>query len=552
VERNWATVWEHIADTVPEAPAVVHGDRRCSWAQWDDRAARFAGLLGEAGVGPGARVAQYLYNGPEYLESYFGTLKARAVPVNVNYRYIDDELAYLLDNSGAEVLVYHASLGDRVRRALSRAPTLRLLLEVDDGDGASAVGSPALSYEQALAATRPAPRQRRHADDTTMLYTGGTTGMPKGVVSRIGPHVDGIIAAVAPLLGVDPSVDLDDVPTMAARAIGAGSQIVSLPACPLMHGTGMGIGVIPPMAYGGCVVLLTGRRFDADELWATVARQRVTWTVIVGDPFARPMLHSLRQAVDRGHPYDTSSLQLIGSSGAMFSFEVRTALVELLPHVFVLDYISSSEGQMGVAVSHAGHVVPTARFTPSDGVKVFNEDDAEVEPGSGERGLVALSVGVPEGYFGDESKSAETFRVVDGVRYSFPGDWATVESDGTITLLGRGSQCINTGGEKVFPQEVEEAVKCHPAVEDCLVFGQADERFGQRVVAIVSLAPGAEADGADIIADAGRRLSSFKLPRALTLVAEVPRVANGKADYGAARQLFEAAAPDSTPMPSGP
>jgi 3-oxocholest-4-en-26-oate---CoA ligase len=551
VEHNWATLWEHIADTVPDAPAVVHGDRRRSWGEWDDRAARFAGLLSEAGVGPGARVAQYLYNGTEYLESYFGALKARAVPVNVNYRYIDDELVYLLANSGAEVLVYHASLGDRVRRAVARAPALKLVLEVDDGDGAPVAGDgpAAVSYERALAGSSPAPRQRRSADDTTMLYTGGTTGMPKGVVSRIGPHVDGIIAAVAPLLGVDPVVDLDEVPAVAARALAADSQIVSLPACPLMHGTGMGIGVIPPMAYGGCAVLLTGRRFDADELWATVERERVTWTVIVGDPFARPMLHSLREAVDRGHPYDTSSLQLMGSSGAMFSFEVRTALLELLPQVFVLDYISSSEGQMGVAVSHAGHVVPTARFTPSEGVKVFTEDDAEVGPGSGARGLVALSVGVPEGYFGDESKSAETFRSVDGVRYSFPGDWATVEADGSITLLGRGSQCINTGGEKVFPQEVEEAVKCHPAVEDCLVFGVADERFGQRVVALVSLAPGAEADGPDIVADAGRRLSSFKLPRAVHMVAVVPRAANGKADYGAARELFDAAVPGPTATP---
>jgi 3-oxocholest-4-en-26-oate---CoA ligase len=261
--------------------------------------------------------------------------------------------------------------------------------------------------------------------------------------------------------------------------------------------------------------------------------------VIVGDPFARPMLHALRHAVDDGRPYDASSLRIIGSSGAMFSEEVRAGLLELLPQVFILDYISSSEGQMGLAVSLAGTVVPTARFTPSTGVKVFSEDDTEVRPGSGERGVVALSVGVPEGYFHDEAKSAATFRVVDGVRYSFPGDWATVESDGNITLLGRGSQCINTGGEKVFPQEVEEAVKCHPAVEDCLVFALPDERFGQRVAAVVSLAPGAAVEVADIVADAGRRLSSFKLPKTMTVVAVVPRAANGKADYDAARAMTE-------------
>jgi fatty-acyl-CoA synthase len=537
---------------MPDAPAVVEGERRRSWSQWDDRAARFAGLLHESGIGPGARVAQYLYNSAEYLESYFGLLKARAVPVNVNYRYVDDELAYLLGSSGAEVLVYHRSLADTVARARPKSPSVRLFVEVDDGGpggGGEGVpggvaGSPdavpgALDYEQALAAATPAPRIERSGDDITTLYTGGTTGMPKGVVSRIGPHVESIVAAVAPLLHLGPSVALDDVPAIAARTFAAGGQIVSVPACPLMHGTGMGIGVIPPMAFGGCVVLLGGRRFDAHELWSTVARDQVTWVVIVGDPFARPMLRALREAAQSGHPYDTSSLRIIASSGAMLSSEVRAGLFEFLPQVFVLDYISSSEGMMGVAVSHAANVVPTGRFTPAEGVKVFSEDDREVRPGSGERGLVALSVGVPVGYFEDADKSAATFRAVDGVRYSFPGDWATVETDGLITLLGRGSQCINTGGEKVFPQEVEEAVKVHPAVEDCLVFGLPDERFGERVTAVVSLVPDAGATVAEILADTGHRLSHFKLPKTMTVVPVVPRAANGKADYPAARSLIE-------------
>ncbi|HXQ59354.1 MAG TPA: AMP-binding protein, partial [Acidimicrobiales bacterium] len=377
------------------------------------------------------------------------------------------------------------------------------------------------------------------------------TGMPKGVVSRIGPHVDSIIAAVAPMLGLEPSVDIDDIPAIAARTFAAGGQIVSLPACPLMHGTGMGIGVIPPMAYGGCVALLTGQRFDPDELWSTVARDAVTWLVIVGDPFARPMLRSLQEAVANGRPYDTSSLRFIASAGAIFSAESRRALLDLLPQVLVLDYISASEGVMGLAVSHAADIVPTGCFTPADGVKVFSDDDREVTPGSGEPGLLGLSVGVPEGYFKDEAKSARTFRTVGGVRYSFPGDWATVDSDGRISLLGRGSQCINTGGEKVFPQEVEEAVKCHPAVEDCLVFGVPDERFGERVTAVVSLANGAEATVADatatgvdatvadIMAATGRRLSHFKLPKTMAVVPVVPRAANGKADYPAARALVD-------------
>ena len=423
MEHNWATLWEQIADTVPDAPALVDGDRRRSWSELDDRGARLAGLLHDAGIGPGSRVALYLYNSAEYIESYVGILKARAVPVNVNYRYVDDELAYLLDNSGAEALVFHASLGPRVARAVARVPSVRLLVEVDDTDEATVAGAVAgagpgavagaLSYPQALADVTPAPRRRRSGDDTTMLYTGGTTGLPKGVVSKIGPNVTGIVASVAPMLGISPSIAVDDVPAAAARIVAAGAQIVGLPACPLMHGTGMGIGVIPTLAYGGCVVLLSGHHFSADELWSTIGREKVTWTVIVGDPFARPMLQSLRAGADEDR-YDTSSLRIIGSSGAVFSAEVRADLLDLLPQVTILDYIASSEGTMGVAVSRSGHIVPTARFTPAAGVTVFTEDDREVRPGSGERGLVALSVGVPEGYFNDEPKSAATFRLVDG------------------------------------------------------------------------------------------------------------------------------------------
>ncbi|MGH9018540.1 MAG: AMP-binding protein [Acidimicrobiales bacterium] len=337
MEHNWATLWEHLTDAVPDAPAVVQGHRRRTWAELDDRGARLAAVLGDAGVGPGARVAQYLYNAVEYIETYVGTVKARAVPVNVNYRYVDDELAYLLNDSGAEALVYHASLADRVARAAPRAGALRLLLEVDDAEAGADVSRPgvavpgAVAYDDALAAVEPAPRLRRSPDDTTILYTGGTTGMPKGVVSRVGPHVGGLKAAVAPLLGVEPTIAIDEIPAVAARAVADGAQIRSLPACPLMHGTGMGIGVLPPMTYGGCIVLLPDRHFDADELWATVEREQATWTVIVGDPFARPMLQSLRRAVEAGRPFETSSLRILGSSGAMFSYEVRQGLLDLPP-----------------------------------------------------------------------------------------------------------------------------------------------------------------------------------------------------------------------------
>jgi fatty-acyl-CoA synthase len=546
MEHHWATVWEGVADAMADRPALVQGSVRRTWREYDDRASRFAGALSSAGIGHGARIAQYLYNSTAYAESYFGTLKHRCVPVNVNYRYLDEELEYLLNNAEAEALLFHSSLGDRVARVAGNVPTLKLLLEVDDGGPLGQVDR-SVPYDEALSAADPAPRIQRSPDDVTMLYTGGTTGMPKGVVSKIGPHVASLIATVAPMIGAAPPSSLDEVPGMAAAAAESGRQLVAMPACPLMHGTGMGIGMVPPMGYGGCVVLLEGRRFDADELWSTVERERVSWIAVVGDAFARPMLRALRDSRAGGEPgYDTSSMRWIGSSGAMFSAEIREGLIDEIPQLLILDYISSSEGLMGVAMSRTGDVVPTGRFTPVPGVKVFAEGDRPVEPGSGEAGIVGLSAGVPEEYFKDAAKSSATFRVVDGVRYSFPGDWAVVEADGSLTLLGRGSQCINTGGEKVFPEEVEEVIKRHDAIDDCLVFGLPDERFGQRVCAVASAAPGAAAvDVGDVLAEARRHLAGYKVPRELRLVDAVPRAANGKADYKTARQLFE-----STPQPT--
>jgi fatty-acyl-CoA synthase len=535
MERHLATLWEAVADAVPDATAIVQGDVRRSYRDFDERAAQLAGALQAAGLGPGSKVAQYLYNSPEYVESYAAALKIRGVPVNVNYRYLDDELLYLLENSEAEALVFHSSLADRVARVAARATGVQLLLEVDDGGTAGTVPG-AVPYEEALAAATPAPRIERDPADVLLLYTGGTTGMPKGVMTKNAGAVAGAIATISSVTGVPPAEDVAAVPEMVRAFVAERGQFVTLPACPLMHGTGMA-SLAPTLGGGGKLVLLAHKGLDVDELWATVEREGVNSLVIVGDAFARPMLRGLREGPAR----DLGCVRFIFSAGAMFSAEVREGLLEHLPTATIIDNIAASEGGMGVALSTRGNVVPTGSFLPNPGVKLFTEEGEEVRPGSGEIGMVAVPGAIPEGYFHDEEKTARTFREFGGVRYSIPGDWGTIGEDGVLTLLGRGSQCINTGGEKVFPEEVEETLKLHPAVEDALVFGLPDERFGQRVAAVVSLAPDAEGglDPKAIVDGVRDRISSYKLPRDVAIVDVVPRAANGKADYPRARELFE-------------
>ncbi len=551
MEQHLATVFESVADAVGDATALVQGEVRRSWHDFDDRAARLARAFLDAGLGRGSTVAEYLFNSPEYLETYHAALKIRATPVNVNYRYLDDELLYLLDDSDAEVLVYHASLGDRVARICERATKLKLLVEVDDRDGVdhhATVVDAAEGYEQVLAGHDPAERITRSPDDRTMTYTGGTTGLPKGVMGRVGGGLGAIMATTPGLVGMAPVTDPAAIAPLAAQLAAEDRLLASMPACPLMHATGLAIGALPVLTFGGAVVLLEHRHLDPDEAWSTIEREPVNALTIVGDAFGRPLLRELQE----GPPRDLSKLMLICSSGAMFSTETKAGLLEYATNALILDMIAATEGAMGTSVSTRGNLADTGRFRPGAGVKVFTTDDREVEPGSGESGIVAVPGAVPDGYYKDEEKTARTFRVIGGVRYSIPGDWATVDADGTIRLLGRGSQCINTGGEKVYPEEVEEAVKRHPGIDDCLVFGVADERFGQRVVAVASSSPDSTASADEVLAEVRERLSSYKVPRRLELVDAVPRAPNGKADYPSAKRLYaeRTGEPTSAPAPA--
>ncbi|MCU1502036.1 MAG: fatty-acid--CoA ligase [Ilumatobacteraceae bacterium] len=544
MEMHFATVWESIADVIGDQPALVHGGDVRTWAEYDERAARVAATLVDAGLRPGAKVALLMYNGNEYLESQFGVFKMRGVAINVNYRYLDDELVYLLDNSDSEALIFHASLAERVARIATRLPELQLLIEVDDvtgtatatGTGTAGAVPGALAYEDALAGHDPMPRIERSEDDIYMLYTGGTTGMPKGVMYAMGGVTAGFVESSFPVFGLTVTADAAAIAPMVADLIASGNRVVSIPCAPLMHGTGVWLGAMMPQLGGATVVTLLSRSLDADELLATVQRERATTMTIVGDAFSKAIIAALDAATLAGRPYDTSSLKLIISSGVMWTSEVKQEVIERIEQAMLIDAIGSTEGTMGISITMKGLPSSTGSFSQMATTKVFTEQGHEVRPGSDDIGLVAAGGNVPLGYYKDEEKSARTFRTIDGKRYSFPGDMAKVAADGSLILLGRGSQVINSGGEKVFPEEVEEAVKRVEGVRDALVIGIDDERFGQAVTAIASREDGAEVDEADVIAGVKGQLAGYKAPKRVVFVSEVPRGANGKADYPRAKQ----------------
>ena len=539
---TYANIFEAHADEFPDAVAIACGDVEVTWSQYDEHAARLAAAFEINGLGEHSKVGMFMYNCPEYLITQYAAFKNRVTPVNVNYRYLDDELLYLLDNADCEALVFHSSLGDRIQRIAHRLPKLRLLIEVLDSSSAGVIG--AIPWESVLDDHDPAERIVRGVDDLYMLYTGGTTGMPKGVMYPMGSFTEGFLGFYTNSAGLPAITSIEGV-TALAKMIHTGSgQPVGMPCCPLMHGTGVWLGALVPHLMAGKVVLLEGQSFDAAEMFRVVERHGVGTLIIVGDAFARPMVQALKQQSDTGTPFDTSAVKMIMSTGAMFSSDIKAEIFEYMPTTVVMDILGYSEGGMGQTMATKANINTTAKFGAMPNTKVINfETGKEVVAGSGEQGMVGVSgSGVPIGYYKDPEKSDRTFRSFDGVRYSFPGDMAVVEADGTITLLGRGSNCINTAGEKVFPEEVEEAVKTHDVVADCLVFGIPDERFGQRVVGVASVNPGERIPtGEEVIAYTKTKLSSYKVPKQLVFVTTVPRAPNGKADYGTARTLFEEA-----------
>jgi len=525
MDIHFATAWEHIADTFPHRSAAICDAQVLSWADYERRAARLAGLLRAHGLGADSKAGIYLHNSNEYQEAQFAMFKLGGTPINVNYRYKADELVYLLDNSDAEAIFFQSCYAMRIWEIKDRLPKVKLFIQIDDHTEAPLKF--AVDYERGIRDHDPEPRQASYPESVYMLYTGGTTGMPKGVMYPT--------AGFATLLtGMGAATRELEAPTNMAEYVDFIQKVEtpprSLVGCPLMHGTGAWLGGFLPMLLGGTVVTTARLGLNPDRLWGLTEEHQVTDIVIVGDAFAKPMLAALDDAQKRGTPYDLSSVKQISSSGVMWSQETKQALLKHHDMTLV-DIMGSSEGGMGSSVTTRDMSANTAKFELNEGVKVITDEDKLVQPGSGERGRIATSTFVPLGYYKDPEKSAETFREVDGVRYSFPGDYATVEADGSITLLGRGSVCINTGGEKVFPEEVEEAVKRHPEVFDCLVVGVPDLRFGERIVAVTSAIEDTEFNSEQVIDFSRDHLAGFKVPRHVLAVDTVRRGPNGKADY---------------------
>ena len=538
MQFNFADCFECVADTVPDRIAVVAGDRRLTYAAFDERSTRFAHTLAACGVSAGEHVALYLHNQLEHLEAMLGCFKRRAVPINVNYRYGPDELTYLFADADAVAIVLGREYRDLVAEIRARLPKLRVLIEV--GDDALAEG--VLAYESVLAV---APTTRgfgpRSGDDNYVLYTGGTTGRPKGVVWR---QEDMFFATLG---GGNPGGAAIEDPEQIAQTVLVNraqrlapflregdpvpDQFVVLALGPLMHASGQW-SALGTLLAGGTVVLYTDRSIDMMRVLALIAEERVVMLTLVGDASAVPLLEAREAHPDRD---DTASLQLLGSGGAILSAAVKERLLTAFPSVVAItEAIGSSESPVqAVAVARRdGPPQQSLRFDSRDTTMVVDDDLRPVAAGSGAIGRLATRGRVPLGYYRDAAKSARTFVEIDGVRWALPGDMATVDADGSIHLLGRGSMCINTGGEKVYPEEVESVVKGHPKIADAIVVGAPDERLGQCVVVVAAVTDvSAPPTLADIQQHCRAHLAGYKVPRAIAIVDHVERSPAGKPDY---------------------
>lgn len=529
----YANIWESVAAAIPDEPAIVQGDRVVSFAEFDTQADALAAHLLAAGLTQQAKVAVYAPNGPEFLIAYFAAFKAGLAPFNVNYRYGPEEVRYLLDNGDAEAVVFDAGFARLLDAVRADMPRVKTWIAIGDG--------PDWAEEfDAIAARVPAVRPvtapwGRHEDDLLLIFTGGTTGMPKAVMWRQGDLMAKGGYGSNPLLGIGPLERPEDAgPRAAAMPVKPRSLI----APPLMHATGL-IAAFGAIGFGGTVILLPHGKFDPEQVWGSVERWRATRMTIVGQPFAQPLLEALDANPGR---WDLKSLFVIGSSGAMWNRENKLGLIGHIPQVQLMDSYSSSEAfGMGISVTNVAGESATASFALGPDCAIFTEDGRRVEPGSGESGRLAVGGHIPLGYYKDDAKTASTFPTYEGKRWSMPGDWASVDADGTVRILGRGSQCINTGGEKVFPEEVEEALKRHPAVRDAAVTGVPDARFGERIVALVEPYPRAGANEAELREHVKGQLATYKAPRHVLLVDSVARAPNGKLDYKAVKQRALAA-----------
>ncbi|WP_200301576.1 AMP-binding protein [Streptomyces adelaidensis] len=519
------TIWEAVCRALPDAVAVTEPERDTTYREFDERAARLAAALEEAGVRAGDTVACYLYNGATYLETVFAAFKVGAVPVNANYRYTGEELTELLTDADATALVFSGALADRVTHAAGHVHTLKLLVRAGEPPAHGPAGPPAPELEELLASYEPRPPRRRPGSDRLFMYTGGTTGKPKGVVWQLSDLLHCIpILRQAGVTELPRS--LDEAVSTAVAAHRERRAPTTMPVVPLMHATGL-FNTMGTLLVGGRAVTARQGGLDPEHVWRTLAERGVDTLLVAGNAVCRPLVDELLRAEQAGKPYDLRPLKGILSSGTALDDRLKQALHERAD-VTVLDAIASSEGGLfALAVTSSVADLP-ARFHPVPAAKVIGADDRFVEPGSDEIGNLAYCGPMPLGYYKDTDKTARTFRTVAGVRYAIPGDLARIEADGAIRFLGRGSGVINTGGEKVHAQEVENALLTHPAVTDCAVVGVPDETWGERVAAVVAVPDTSTVTGAELRDWVRRTLAGYKVPRSVVLTNTLPRTPTGK------------------------
>ena len=538
MDVGFGTIWEAVTDRLPDIPAITEPGRTFSRAEFEERASRLASAFVAAGVGPGDTVACYLYNGSAYLETVFAAFKVGAVPINANYRYTGPELASLLADADAAVLVYSASLAANVGTVAEQVPTLKLLVRAGVGDGAPAVAG-SQDLDDLLTTHDPRPREPRPGTDRLFMYTGGTTGRPKGVIWQHGDLLHSLTRATYGPLDRALPESLEEAVEAALDARARDLTPTTLPAVPLMHGTGL-FNTIGALLIGGHVVFAPPGRFDARQVWETVAAHDVSTVIVAGNAVCRPLVDELTRAESAGQPHDLSSLRSILSSGTSLSDELKEAF-HRRASVTITDALASSEGgPFAFAITSSVDDLPS-RFLPVPATKVFGPDDTEVRPGSGEVGVLSYCGPLPLGYHKDAAKSSATFRVIDGVRWSQPGDLVEVLPDGAIRFLGRGSGVINTGGEKVHPAEVEDALLSHPAVRDVVVVGVPDPTWGERVAAIVAVGA-ASVTPEELTEHLRPQLAGYKIPRSITVTDDLPRTPTGKIEMAWAKRRAAGAA----------
>lgn len=530
---SYADVIERVARKRALAPAVICDGAVTSWRDFDTRATALASALRRAGLPPGAKVALYMRNGPDYLIAFFACFKARLVSVNINFRYGPSEVEYLLRNSDAEAVIFDAEFAPTLMATTAFHAMRAAFCARGDTRGVA-------TLDEAYATPPEPPAEGRSGDDMFLLYTGGTTGMPKGVMWPSASVWDALASARVATPGAPPAATLEDLDTVLAAAPPAGPFYYVAP--PLMHGTGL-FSAISVLSRGGCVVCTGAATFAPETALDAVTRHRCEGIVVVGDAFARPLLAALEAAPGAR---DLAHVTSVVSSGMMWSPDVKAGLLRHMPNAALADGLGASEASsIAFSVTTRETAGAPTRFAPVDTIVVRPDDFTPVAPGSGEIGVIAKAGALPLGYYQDPERTARTYVTIGGVRRMISGDHATVEADGAIVLLGRGSHVINSAGEKIYPEEVEEALKTHPDVEDALVFGVADPRFGQAVAAIVQVSrPIAETT---LIAHVKAALAGYKAPKRIVFAAKAPRGPNGKADYAGARALFDAASGQSKP-----